>query len=145
MSNNTSIQFFVSGEPKGQPRPRAFARRMGNKFVARVYDVGTAEQWKSQIALAAKPFIPTEPITGAVALRILFHLPRPKAHSRSNGELKPTAPTWHVGKPDLDNFAKAVMDALTQIGVWLDDSQVASLTLLKQYGRAGALVEIERL
>ena len=38
------IEFFVEGDPKPQPRPRAFARKIGNKFMARVYDAGTAEK-----------------------------------------------------------------------------------------------------
>ena len=47
------ITVRVYGEPKGQPRPRAFAKPIGGgKFSARVYDAGTAEGWKSQIAQA---------------------------------------------------------------------------------------------
>lgn len=49
--HSMTITFFIHGDPKPQPRPRAFARRMGAKFVARVYDAGTAEGWKSQIAM----------------------------------------------------------------------------------------------
>lgn len=32
------LAFRITGEPKGQPRPRAFARKMGNVHVARFYD-----------------------------------------------------------------------------------------------------------
>lgn len=137
-----SIKFFVAGEPKPQPRPRAFARKMGDKFVARVFDAGTAEHWKSQIAIAAKPFLPATPIAGPVRLRVVFNLPRPKGHSRSNGELKASAPIWHVGRPDVDNYIKAVMDALTQIGLWVDDSQVCQLEAWKQYGLPGATIYV---
>jgi len=51
------ITFFVPGEPKGQPRPRAFARKMGDKFVARVFDAATAEGWKGAIAAVAQPSV----------------------------------------------------------------------------------------
>jgi len=46
----SQIHFFVSGDPKAQPRIRAFAIN-GH---ARVYDPGTAEGWKSLIAVAAR-------------------------------------------------------------------------------------------
>ena len=143
------ISFFVSGEPKGQPRPRAFARKMGGKFVARVFDAGTAEAWKSCIAAAAAQHKPAEPIAGPVRLRLCFYLARPKGHytgGKIERGLRATAPHYHTGKPDADNLAKAVMDALTQCGwFWLDDAQVSVLTAIKRYGDItgnGAMIEI---
>lgn len=143
------ISFFVAGVPKGQPRPRAFARKMGNgKFVARVFDSGTAEAWKSQIAATAGLHRPAEPISGPVRLRIRFFLPRAKGHfvgGKPERGLKAGAPTHHTGKPDADNLAKAVMDALTQCGwFWVDDAQVAALTVVKGFGEPtpGAWIEI---
>jgi Holliday junction resolvase RusA-like endonuclease len=118
-----TLSFFVPGTPKAQPRPRAFARNFGGKWQARVYDASTAEGWKAAIAVAAKPFLPSEPLVGPVELHIDFYMPRPKSHSTKKG-LRPAAPNWHTQKPDIDNLEKAVMDALTQIGMWSDDSQV---------------------
>lgn len=141
------ISFWVSGEPKGQPRPRAFARKMGGKFVARVFDAGTAEAWKSCIAAAAAQHKPAEPIAGPVRLRLCFYLARPKGHCVANKPergLRPNAPVWHTGKPDSDNLAKAVMDALTQCGwFWGDDAQVAILTVAKRYADSGTGAQIE--
>lgn len=146
-----TISFFVSGEPKGQPRPRAFARKMGNgKFCARVFDAGTAENWKGAIAVAAAQHKPAAPISGPVRLRINFFMPRPKGHfvsGKPEKGLKFGAPYRHVGKPDADNLAKAVMDALTQCGwFWIDDAQVAVLTVVKSYNESansiGAWMEI---
>ncbi len=144
------ITFFAPGEPKGQPRPRAFARKMGGKYVARVFDAGTAEGWKAQVALAAKPHRPPSPLTGPLAVELWFHFPRPKAHYRGGNPhrgLRPDAPHWHTGKPDGDNLAKAVLDALTQIGAfWRDDSQVAYLTIRKGYSETpGCSVAIRQL
>lgn len=139
------IRFFVAGEPKGQPRPRAFAMNMGGgKFSARVFDAGTAEGWKSLVASAAREVAPPSKITGPVRLEVAFIFRRPKSHLRSNGELRPNAPRYHVGKPDADNLAKAVMDALTQMGLfWADDAQVAALVVFKSYGETpGAHVAI---
>ncbi len=119
------ISFFVRGAPKGQPRPRAFARKFGDKWSARVYDAGTAEGWKSLVAVAYRETVGAviAPIHGPVRLEVTFWMARPKSHRGAHG-LKPSAPKAHVQKPDLDNLEKAVMDALTQIGAWLDDAQV---------------------
>lgn len=125
----TPIQFFAQGIPKGQPRPKAFAR--GGH--AAVYDPGTAEGWKGQVALAAKPFLKSlladhPPLT----LKLDFWMPRPKGHYGAKG-LKLNAPKYHTGKPDADNLAKAVMDALTQLGIWKDDAIVVDLRVKKYY------------
>lgn len=143
-----SISFFASGTPKGQPRPRAFARRFGNKWSARVFDPGTAEGWKSQIALAAKEHI-SEPFTNPVRLEVVFNFPRPKFHFNSKGAVRPMAPRYHTAKPDADNAVKAVMDALTTLGAWKDDKQVVSIIARKEYAIGasvgGAAIEISEV
>ena len=40
-------------------------------------------------------------------------------------------PPSSTGRYDVDNRAKAVLDALTKIGMWKDDSQVVELTIIK--------------
>lgn len=40
--------------------------------------------------------------------------------------------TAHIKKPDLDNMAKSVLDALNGLA-YIDDSQIYSLTLFKTY------------
>ena len=133
------ITFFAAGEPKPQPRPRAFVRKFGNQFQARVYDASTAEGWKSAIAVAAKDFVPMPPLQGPLRVDITFYMPRPKGHFRSNGDLKPSAPKWHIGRGDRDNLDKAVLDALTDIGVWDDDGQVCAGEISKPYCAPGQI------
>jgi Holliday junction resolvase RusA-like endonuclease len=143
----SAITFRVYGEPKGQPRPRAFARKMGDKFVARVFESGTAEGWKSLIASEAAAHVPDAPILGPVRVDAFFMFPRPRAHFRTGkhaDQLRPDAPTWHIGKPDRDNLDKALLDALTQLGgFWRDDCQVCAGEIQKFYAtRPGVLVKI---
>lgn len=144
------IEFFVRGDPKGQPRPRAFARKMGNRYVARVFDAGTAEEWKSAIAFEARGQLPDNPCEGPVSVSLSFAFGRPKSHfvgGVASKGLRDCAPTAHTGKPDADNLAKAVLDALTQLGgYWRDDSQVARLLVDKVYGSTpGCLIRIEEI
>jgi Holliday junction resolvase RusA-like endonuclease len=127
------IAVFVLGDPKGQPRPRAFAR--GGK--ARVYDPATAEGWKSQIALAIKPLLPPQPLTVPAVVEMEFVFRRPKAHFSSTGALKLHAPQRYTSKPDVDNLAKAVLDALSTVGLWRDDDQVTGLSARKRYAEPG--------
>lgn len=126
------IQFFAQGTPKGQPRPKAFARG----GIASVYDPGTAEGWKGQVALAARPHLPAQPIELPLILHLEFYFPRPKGHyiaSKPERGIRDTAPGYQTGKPDADNAAKAVMDALTVLRMWRDDAQVAHLIVRKLY------------
>lgn len=63
---------------------------------------------------------------------IVFGLPVPKATTKSRrlamltGRLKP------VKRPDIDNYAKAVLDALNGVA-WADDAQIVELALYKKY------------
>lgn len=134
--------FFVPGIPKAQPRARSFVLRgrggkpildKNGQPIIRVHEAGTAEHWKSQVAQAAKDFVPMPPLQGPLRVSIEFIFPRPKAHFRANGELKPNAPHWHTIKPDTDNLKKAVYDALTTIGMWSDDSQICEDKAKKFY------------
>ena len=130
----STLAFTITGEPKGQPRPRAFARKMGNVHVARFYDSDVADAWKRavQIVVLDASIVHKWPLTlGPVAISMCFSLPRPKSHFGAKG-LKASAPVHHSGKPDADNLAKLVMDQITKSGrIWRDDSQVVSLTVHK--------------
>lgn len=126
------ITFFAEGAPKGQPRPRAFA--INGKV--RMYDPSTAEGWKNCIAGAFLHLYPSriEPFEGPLKVTLDFRMPRPRAHFRGkSNELRGDAPQWHGSKPDVDNLEKAVLDALTALRIWNDDSQVTSLSTTKRY------------
>ena len=135
-----TITFEVFGTPKGQPRARAFAQRFGNKYSARMYDPGTADEWKEQVYLALKrelDRLQVTPTLGAVRMTLTFSMPRPKAHYGKRG-LKEKAPKEPVGKPDIDNLTKLVLDVVTKDGrVWRDDSQVITLLAYKEYAEDG--------
>lgn len=139
------IKFFAAGLPKGQPRPKAFARG----GIASVYDPSTAEGWKSQIAISGRSHVPYEVLGVALYLNLEFYMPRPAGHyvgCKKDRPIRKDAPVYHIGKPDSDNLAKAVMDALTVIRFWHDDSQVADLRVRKLYDNAagpGCLITIK--
>jgi crossover junction endodeoxyribonuclease RusA len=63
-------------------------------------------------------------------------MPRPKSHFRTGsraGELRETAARYPVTKPDRTKLLRALEDALTDAGVWRDDTQVVSGDVSKRY------------
>lgn len=99
------------------------------------------------MAVAAHPYRGHYTAGGPLGVSITFHFPRPKTHSK-RGVIRDNAPVYHVSTPDVDNAVKAVLDALTQIGVWADDSQIAALTAEKRYAdgsTVGAFIQIRSL
>lgn len=145
------FSFRVFGDPKGQPRARAFRR--GNH--TGVYDPGTADAWKFAVREAARETWNRDlggETFGKVPIYvgITFFFRRPKSHWRKCKQLgetlKSDAPKWHTSKPDRDNCEKAILDALTTLGIWEDDSQVCCGQVFKRYadhaGLPGAVVVI---
>jgi Holliday junction resolvase RusA-like endonuclease len=128
-------KFTVVGEPKAQPRPKAFRR--GN-FVS-VYNPKTADEWKDKIRQAWGKSRPDGFVTleCPVKLTLFFFLPRPKSHYTSKGLLKSGAPKFCPKKPDFDNLIKAVADQLTNSGAWRDDAQVVISSAVKLYADRG--------
>lgn len=96
-------------------------------------------------------------ITGPARLWVRFTFDRPKTHYRTGRNsllLRDSAPS-HPGRADgdLDKLVRAVCDALTDAGVWVDDTQLVDLRARKFYAgedeyalqRAGVQVILEQL
>ena len=121
-------RFSVEGTPKPQPRPRAYVRGRH----ASVYNPDSADEWKAAVREMAIKFAPPRPWKGPVAMDLALWLPRPK-RLKVAGASDYDA---HDGTPDVDNLAKAVLDAMSDCGWWLDDRQVSSLTAKKYWAMA---------
>ena len=94
--------------------------------------------WRAHVAAIAMSQCPKEwDTTGPMFVRASFYLPRPKNHYRANGELKDAAPWWCAKKPDTDKLCRSLLDALTDAGVWADDSQAVQLNADKTYTDTG--------
>ncbi len=126
-----SVYFAVYEKAVGQPRPRACIRGRH----AGMYDPGTANDYKTAVKKAAREAASGHVFDGPVHLSVAVVFERPKSHLRANGDTKPSAPTFHVSKPDLDNIVKAVEDAITDSGIWTDDSLVVRITASKRWGQ----------
>lgn len=142
--------FVAYGTPVGKARARAGFR--GSKII--MYDPATDKSWKSTVRAEAMRSWDLHPFKGPIRVNITAVFPRPKDHYRGgkigNG-IRPEAPYWHTNKPDRDNIDKAILDALTEAGLWKDDCQVCEGTTRKRYVTVTdgwmphALVEIEEI
>ena len=138
------IQFTVKGDPVAQGRPR-FARR--GKFVS-TYDPPKSKSFKETVKWQAiESGANKQLLEGPLKMTLVFRMQRPKGHSGKKG-LRPSAPTHHITKPDLDNLTKGVKDALEGI-CYARDQQVCEGYQRKEYAAngcmPGVLVTIEEI
>lgn len=127
-----TMKIIVRGKALPQERPRFFRR--GN-FVG-AYDPGKSKDWKLDIKVQALNRGATIQ-AGALFLRVDFYILRPASVSEKK------RPFPNV-RPDLDNYIKAVKDALNGV-CWKDDGQIVQLISTKAYTIADPRVEIEIL
>ena len=122
-----AVTFSVAGQPVPQPRPRvSTAGGFARAYVPGKHPV---HAYREAIAAAARAAgLTTTGEVLNVVIDAVFE--RPKSHMRKAG-VKPDAPK--LPRPDVDNIAKAVLDALQDvIG---DDSLVGRLVVEKSYGQ----------
>ena len=126
------MKLTVRGKALPQERARFYRR---GSFVG-AYDPGKSKNWKQDIKAQAIAMSATIQ-DGALFLRVDFFLLRPASISIKK---RP----FPCVRPDLDNYIKAVKDALNGI-CWTDDGQVVQLASTKQYTSDDPRVEIEIL
>lgn len=116
---------FVPGPPAAQPRMQVM--RLGAAGFRLYTPRGPHEPFRAAINLQAR-IRWDEPLAGPVGVSIDAAWPRLQSET---WKTKPMPSVWRPKKPDCDNVAKAVLDALTGVA-WLDDSQVVKLTVGKR-------------
>ena len=129
-------QFIVPGAPRGKQRPKV--TRNG------AYTPEETKQYEQKVlACFLKEYPRMKPIRNRVNVHITAFFEIPKSYGKErrerilNGLERPTK------KPDADNIAKIILDALNG-KVILDDKQVVVLTVKKHYStipRVEVLIE----
>lgn len=130
------ICFEIEGMPMGQPRPR-FTSIQGH---TRAYEPVKAKEYKSYARLKCVQALKDEgvdmpvPVAGTgYRIDIVAFKEPPKSFSRKKAIMALKGELVPVTKPDLDNVAKIVLDALNGV-MWRDDSEVTALSVHKVYG-----------
>jgi crossover junction endodeoxyribonuclease RusA len=145
----------------GLPAPQGSKRHVGNgRMVESSKAVGP---WREAVRAEAQKVLARLPVPrkfegriywdgAAASVTAVFLLPRPQGHygtGRNSGTIRPSAPPFPAGRPDLDKLLRSTLDGLTEAGVWRDDAQVASIYAAKQYARpgvaCGVIIEVDGL
>jgi len=133
--------FTVPGDavPKGRPR----TARIGGRTITRTPT--RTENYEAVIKACAAGQAPPSPLEGPLRVTILEVRRRPQ---RLNRKRDPDDRMPCDKRPDIDNIAKIVLDALDGWW-WHDDGQVCELHATKMYaergGRPSLVVHVERV
>lgn len=119
------MTFTVYGKPQGKARPRITKR--GHAYTPQ-QTVEYEERIKQAfIKSKEKGYFNNEPI----GMLILASYPVPKSMSKKDRELIEKGCLTPTKKPDIDNIAKVVCDALNGVA-YSDDKQIVMLTIAKK-------------
>lgn len=122
------IKFTIDGPVQAQQRPR-FARKGRH---VHTYDAKESRTYKAHVQKCAAPYAPEQLIDSAIELHIdIYH----KLQKTGSKQLKADKLAHRIRptvKPDLDNLAKGIKDALTGM-MWKDDALIVDLVVRKFY------------
>ena len=118
MSERHTIFLEILPVAKGRPK-------VGNGFVFTPKKTREYERAVQSMAKGQFGFNPIE--NKPIRVTLVFCFPRPN---------KPKNSQWHIVRPDADNLAKAILDALNGI-TWDDDALIAELFIQKTYAKEG--------
>ena len=134
MSGEPLVSILLPGDPrgKGRPRFRIVRPKVGAPFASVYTDAETLayEQGLAQVGAAAWSNRP--PLDEALTCFVEAFMPIPASWSRRKQAQAVAGEIFPTGKPDGDNIAKCVGDALNKI-LWVDDSQIIMWQVLKLY------------
>ena len=132
--------FVVEGKPVGKGRPRF--KRMGN-FV-QTYTPEATKEYEKLVGMRFQNSggaITDKPVRVEI---VAFFAPPKSARKRDKAEMLANR-ILPVKKPDCDNVAKIILDALNKIA-YKDDAQVVELFVKKRYAaEAKVFVHIEEI
>ena len=123
--------FFVPCEPVGKGRPRvvrghAFTpertRKCEDEIRIAFKRSAAFQRWDSPLISRPDP----------VEVKIIAFMPIPRSWAKSKKSAAFEDQFPHTSRPDADNLAKTVLDALNGLA-WDDDSQIVSLTVDKRF------------
>lgn len=134
MRGSDQVVINLDIEPTPQLRPRA-TRRGG--FI-HVYDQPKVKAYKLAVKRLAEQTKPGQhdPLTGPLEVKVTFYRTVQRSLSKAETDRRLTNKVKPTTKPDVDNYIKALLDALNGI-LWKDDAQIVKLEAQKRYAKKG--------
>lgn len=128
------IQFSIIGEPTGKGRPK-FSRMGGYVKTYTPRDTANYEQWVKLAYIEKYGNRKSFEGKAALSVKIDAYFSIPKSTSKKKSAMMMAGYIRPTKKPDYDNIAKIVTDALNGL-VYDDDAQIVSADIEKHYVRA---------
>lgn len=147
------LEFAVYGHPVPQGSKRPFRNQHTGRI--QLVEASNVTPWREAVkhaALDALAEANMPPMQTPARLTVEFVFARPRSHYRTGKYahlLKGDAPIRPMSKRrnDLDKLLRSTLDALTDAGMWHDDSQVATVIAHKVYAldgsTTGAMLAVE--
>lgn len=157
MSAQRIFDVFVDGTPVPQGSKRAWFNQKSKTVVMREQAGERLTSWRAEIVGIVRQLRADiglfEREEGPMSVGLTFYQARPIGHygsGRNAHLIKDSAPVYPIKPPDIDKLTRAVLDALTIAGVWVDDSQVVASTQRKRYadrftGTTGVHISVGRI
>lgn len=123
------IKLIINKTPQPQSRPRFTAR---GRYV-HAYENKKITMYKRMIAATYQSYFgAVKPTEKAIAVDVVFYRPVQKSISKIERQRRLTGESLPAIKPDIDNYVKAILDALNGVA-FRDDKQIISLNAKKLY------------
>lgn len=116
--------FTIPGRPKPKGRPRV--TKWGKTYTPK--DTREYEELVREICPKKEYYEKPE----ALELTVEAYFPIPTSWPKQKQEEAAAGDLWHTTRPDGDNIAKIICDALNGV-LFEDDSQIALMHVVKQY------------
>lgn len=116
--------------------------KTGKYFVGKQENSLAAQAKNELIALMAQ-YAPEKPLDGPLELVVRWRYPFRASEPKKN---RVAGVRFCDTRPDVDNICKLLLDCMTRLGFWQDDSQVARLEFGKYWAeQPGIGIEINQL
>jgi len=127
------LVFYIEGVPIAKGRPK-FARR--GKFVT-TYTPKKTKAYEEDVKTAALEYLERNfkifnILRTPISVTIDIALGVPKSYSKKRREACLSGEERPLKKPDIDNVAKCITDALNGV-LYIDDCQIVRLSITKRY------------
>jgi Holliday junction resolvase RusA-like endonuclease len=118
------VYFWVAGRPQQRGSKTAF--KVGDK-IAMTDSNKQSGPWMAAVRHEASvAYRGNKLLAGPIHLECQFFFKRPQADwgtGRNSGQLKASAPRYHIKQPDLSKLVRTIEDALTGV-IYRDDKQI---------------------
>lgn len=133
--------FEIKERAVGKERPR-YSAKSGRMYTP---TKTSSFEEKVRVAFKSKYNIALEPSTREFKVKITAYFKPAESLSKKKKQELIDGEFGFLHRPDADNVAKAILDALNGLA-YKDDSQVANLLIFKLYGEENKiLVEMEEI